>query len=65
MIPQSKSLLMRVSFYWKPLFSGKYLIVTNIVSSGGMLALGDSIQQSREKKQTPNKTRDWQRTGLT
>ncbi|KAK2869220.1 hypothetical protein Q7C36_001091 [Tachysurus vachellii] len=63
MIPQSKDFLVRISFYWKPLFTGKYLIVTNIISSGGMLALGDCIQQSREKRQTPTKIRDWKRTG--
>uniref|UniRef100_A0A8B9GUR6 Mpv17-like protein 2 n=1 Tax=Astyanax mexicanus TaxID=7994 RepID=A0A8B9GUR6_ASTMX len=63
MIPRSKDLLVRISFYWKPLFSGKYLIVTNIVSSGGMLALGDCIQQSREKQRTPEKSWEWQRTG--
>uniref|UniRef100_A0A4W4HCM1 Mpv17-like protein 2 n=1 Tax=Electrophorus electricus TaxID=8005 RepID=A0A4W4HCM1_ELEEL len=60
---RSKDLLVRISFYWKPLFSGKYLLVTNIVSGGGMLGLGDIIQQSRAKRKTPTKERDWFRTG--
>lgn len=66
MIPRSKDLLVRIAFYWKPLFSGKYLIVTNIVSSGGMLAVGDCIQQTRENRHAAaeeEKSRDWQRTG--
>ncbi|XP_030640809.1 mpv17-like protein 2 [Chanos chanos] len=63
MIPRSKDLLVRISFYWKPLFGGKYLIVTNTVCSGGMLALGDVIQQSRDKRKDSQKRHDWYRTG--
>ncbi|XP_076880483.1 mpv17-like protein 2 [Brachyhypopomus gauderio] len=62
MMLRSKELLVRISFYSRPFLSGKYLLVTNIVS-GGLLGVGDFIQQSRAKRQTPTKHRDWSRTG--
>ncbi|XP_008330350.1 mpv17-like protein 2 [Cynoglossus semilaevis] len=64
MFPQaSKEFLVRVRFFWRPFFQGRYLLVTNVVSSGGMLALGDCLQQSLEIRKDTDRIRDWRRTG--
>lgn len=64
MLPQaSKELLARMRFFWKPLFQGRYLLLTNTVTCGGMLALGDCVQQSWEIYKDPSKVRSWKRTG--
>ncbi|KAG8231481.1 hypothetical protein J437_LFUL000198 [Ladona fulva] len=44
---------------------GKYLWLTNTISCGGLLALGDCIQQFNEKTLAKNKAKsyDWGRTG--
>lgn len=64
MLPQAgKDFLVRIRFFWKPLFQGRYLLLTNTLSGGVMLSLGDILQQSREKRREPSRVRDWQRTG--
>ncbi|XP_035698567.1 mpv17-like protein 2 [Branchiostoma floridae] len=43
---------------------GRYLLVTNVVSSGALLATGDIIQQTIELAGANNgQKRDWRRTG--
>ncbi|KAF7667840.1 hypothetical protein LDENG_00044880 [Lucifuga dentata] len=64
MLPRAgKEFLVRIRFSWRPFFQGRYLLLTNTISGGSMLALGDFLQQSREKHQNPSLTRDWRRTG--
>ncbi|XP_035032997.1 mpv17-like protein 2 [Hippoglossus stenolepis] len=64
MLPRAgKEFLVRIQFFWRPLFQGRYLLLTNTVSGGTMLALGDSLQQSREIRREPKTIRDWKRTG--
>ncbi|TNM87779.1 hypothetical protein fugu_006000 [Takifugu bimaculatus] len=64
MLPQaSKVFLARMRVFWKPMFQGRYLLLTNTVTCGGMLALGDWLQQSWVIYKDPNKVRDWKRTG--
>lgn len=50
---------------WKKMFSTKYLLVTNTISSGVLLGAGDGIQQGIEFSRGKNYTvkYDWQRTG--
>ncbi|XP_023722950.1 mpv17-like protein 2 isoform X2 [Cryptotermes secundus] len=43
---------------------GKYLFLTNTISSGVLMSAGDLIQQEIEKRRTPkSKPFDWERTG--
>ncbi|XP_039889794.1 mpv17-like protein 2 [Simochromis diagramma] len=63
MLPRAgKEFLVRIRFSWRPFFQGRYLLVTNIMSGGVMLSLGDILQQTREKHRDPGKIRDWSRT---
>lgn len=64
MLPQAgKDFLVRIRFSWRPLFQGRYLLLTNTLSGGVMLGLGDILQQSRENRRHPQRIRDWKRTG--
>lgn len=64
MLPQaSKDFLVRVQFYCRPLFQGRYMLAMNTLSAGGMLALGDVLEQTRETRTEPGTVRKWSRTG--
>lgn len=57
--------MVRIRFNWRPLFQGRYLLLTNTLSGGVMLSIGDALQQSREIYREPQKVRDWKRTSKT
>ncbi|MED6233964.1 hypothetical protein ATANTOWER_019870 [Ataeniobius toweri] len=64
MLPRAgKDFLVRIRFSWRPLFQGRYLLLTNTLSGGIMLSLGDILQQTRENRREPGRVRDWRRTG--
>lgn len=65
MIPQvSRELLARMRFpSWRLLFQGRTLVVTNTLGGGVLMALGDSLQQTREMRVEPVRVRNWKRTG--
>lgn len=57
-----KEFMVRVRFFWRP-FQGRHMLLTNTLSAGSMLALGDYLQQCREIYKEPGKERCWKRTG--
>ncbi|XP_076008917.1 mpv17-like protein 2 [Genypterus blacodes] len=64
MLPQvGRAFLGRMRFFLRPLFKGRNLLMTNTLSVGGIMALGDFLQQSRELHQGKSLVRDWRRTG--
>ncbi|XP_034529339.1 mpv17-like protein 2 [Notolabrus celidotus] len=50
-------------FTWRTMFDSRYLMLTNTLSGGGLLALGDSVQQNWEKHKDSRRLYDWKRTG--
>ncbi|XP_049444714.1 mpv17-like protein 2 [Epinephelus fuscoguttatus] len=65
MLPRvGKEFLVRIRFNWRPFFQGRALLVTNTLSGGVILALGDIVQQTRENFKNPDRVRDWRRTGF-
>ncbi|XP_062888873.1 mpv17-like protein 2 [Mobula hypostoma] len=62
-VPPNRRLFVRLLGYWKPLFSGRFLLLTNTVSCGSLMAMGDIIQQTREIRRNATYQRDWSRTG--
>lgn len=58
-----KEFLVWIQFFWPSLFEGQYLLLTNTMSGGGLLALGDFLQQSWEIRKDPDRVQDWRRTG--
>lgn len=61
-VQASKELLARLPS-WRLLFQGRYLVVTNTVGGGVLMAVGDSLQQTREMHMEVGRVRDWRRTG--
>lgn len=58
----SKELLGRLPS-WRLLFQGRCLVVTNTLGGGVLMAVGDSLQQTREMHVEAGRVRDWKRTG--
>ncbi|CAB1317722.1 unnamed protein product [Coregonus sp. 'balchen'] len=51
MIPQSsREFIVKISGYWKPLFKGRFLLVTNTMSCGGMLAPATSFSKPERNR---------------
>lgn len=48
---------------WTSLFRGRLLLLTNTLSSGGLLAAGDCLQQQWQRRQQPDSQRQLGRTG--
>lgn len=58
----SKELLARLPS-WRLLFQGRCLVVTNTLGGGVLMAVGDSLQQTREMHTEVGRVRNWKRTG--
>uniref|UniRef100_A0A8D0H299 MPV17 mitochondrial inner membrane protein like 2 n=1 Tax=Sphenodon punctatus TaxID=8508 RepID=A0A8D0H299_SPHPU len=62
MLARGRQLFVGFSSYWQPLFKGRLLLVTNTVSCGALMAMGDTIRQSWEMRKDPKLKRDVSRT---
>ncbi|XP_056271107.1 mpv17-like protein 2 [Pseudoliparis swirei] len=64
MLPRVGSrFLVRMQNLLEPLFQGRNQVVTNTVSAGVLMGIGDIIQQSWKNYQNPDRVQDWMRTG--
>ncbi|XP_010795583.1 mpv17-like protein 2, partial [Notothenia coriiceps] len=64
MLPRvGKEFVVRMRFNWRPFFEGRTLLLTNTLSGGVILGLGDIAMQSWENFKKPGRVRDWKRTG--
>lgn len=61
-VQASKELLARLPS-WRLLFQGRLLVLTNTLGGGVLMAVGDSLQQTREMRMEVGRVRDWRRTG--
>lgn len=48
---------------WKPLFTGRLLLLTNTASCGALLAAGDTLQQAWHRRRHPDTEPQVARTG--
>ncbi|XP_038628111.1 mpv17-like protein 2 [Tachyglossus aculeatus] len=62
MLHQGRRILVGFSGYWKPLFKGRLLLVTNTMGSGTLMATGDTLRQTWEIRNKPKQERDLGRT---
>ena len=59
MLPRvGKEFVVRMRFNWRPFFEGRTLLLTNTLSGGVILGLGDIVMQSWEKFKKPGQVRD-------
>uniref|UniRef100_A0A8C8VIA5 MPV17 mitochondrial inner membrane protein like 2 n=1 Tax=Pelusios castaneus TaxID=367368 RepID=A0A8C8VIA5_9SAUR len=62
MLARGRQLFLGLSSYWKPLFRGRFLLATNTVSCGALMATGDTLQQTWEMRRNPEQKRKLGRT---
>lgn len=63
LLQAGKQFLVRLGSSWQPLFQGRYLLLTNTLTGGGMMMLADMLEQTREIRSEPDRVREWNRTG--
>ncbi|XP_020511714.2 mpv17-like protein 2 [Labrus bergylta] len=64
MIPRiGKGLMVGIRFSCQTMFKRRYLLITNTLTGGSLLALGDCMLQNWENQKEPHRVYDWMRTG--